>query len=658
MKVVFRCDSSRLIGTGHVVRCLTLAHELRRRGAEIRFITRAHDGHLAGRLAAELMPVTLLPAPSSEMTATAADAYAVWRGVSVEQDARETIAALGAEKPNWLIVDNYGLDDAWETALRPHCGRMLAIDDLPNRAHECDIFLNQNLGATHGHLPAGCKVLLGPRYALLRPEYSAARALKAPEEAGEVRRVLVFFGGVDEENLTGRTLRVLSKTPFAGLAVDVVIGPNYPHRASLEVLSASRGRTRILSGRPHLADLLLQADVAIGAGGGATWERLCLGVPSILIGVSDNQLTACHSLAHDGSAVYLGPLAEFTEAMLSDELQALLGSVENRRHLASAGCRLVDGLGALRVAERLLPTPAGDCFIRHESNHRFTLQADGLPVAELEFGTHQDGLTVSTLVLEPDGATAATARLLIGALNLFRAALPAERRYIRLMPDGLARGSVESSGRRLAVLSDSTSWLNETVAGLVLGWLGEGHSVEWAHNPAELLGGEFCFFLGCGQLVPAGIRARYRHNLIVHESALPHGKGWSPLTWQVLEGRTEIPVSLIEAVERVDSGVIYAQELIQLRGDELVAELRERQAAATLALCRSFVQNYPHCVAQARSQSGEESFYSRRRAEDSRLEPARTLAEQFNQLRVADNERYPAFFEHQGRRYRLAITAS
>jgi methionyl-tRNA formyltransferase len=248
--------------------------------------------------------------------------------------------------------------------------------------------------------------------------------------------------------------------------------------------------------------------------------------------------------------------------------------------------------------------------------------------------------------------------LLAGALKHYRAALPVTGAQRRILPPMRAPDFAASAGHRLAILSDAASWLNESIAELVLGWIRTGHTVEWVHEPAELQGGDNCFYLSCGQLVPAQIRARYRHNLVVHESALPHGKGWSPLTWQVLEGCTEIPVTLLEAAERVDSGLIYAEEIIRLRGDELVSELRARQAAATLTLCRRFVQDYAECVARARAQSGQETFYARRRPEDSRLAPERSLAEQFNQLRVADNERYPAFFEHQGRRYRLAITAS
>lgn len=141
----------------------------------------------------------------------------------------------------------------------------------------------------------------------------------------------------------------------------------------------------------------------------------------------------------------------------------------------------------------------------------------------------------------------------------------------------------------------------------------------------------------------------------MHESDLPQGKGWSPLTWQILDGQPRIPVTLIEAAERVDSGVIYAQRWLEFQGHELIDELRAAQAEATHDLCRWFVDTYPRSAEQGRPQQGEESFYARRRPADSRLDPEQPLAEQFNLLRVVDNERYPAFFEWRGKRYTLSI---
>lgn len=156
-------------------------------------------------------------------------------------------------------------------------------------------------------------------------------------------------------------------------------------------------------------------------------------------------------------------------------------------------------------------------------------------------------------------------------------------------------------------------------------------------------------------LVKPEILARNRHNLVVHESNLPQGKGWSPMTWQVLEGEKEIPVTLFEAEETVDSGPIYLQDTIFLEGHELVDELRAKQVEVTISLCRDFVRRYPEILDQARPQSGDESFYGRRRPEDSRLDPYGSIADQFNLLRVVDNNRYPAFFEWKGERYLLKV---
>ena len=186
-------------------------------------------------------------------------------------------------------------------------------------------------------------------------------------------------------------------------------------------------------------------------------------------------------------------------------------------------------------------------------------------------------------------------------------------------------------------------------------WAEQGHLVRWVHVPDEVPEGELCFMLSCSKLVKPEILARNRHNLVVHESDLPKGKGWSPMTWQVLERAEAIPVTLFEAVELVDSGPVYLKDTMALEGHELADELRSRQAEVTLRLCREFVQGYPEIVRLGVEQVGDESFYQRRRPEDSQLDPHKSIAEQFNLLRVVDNERYPAYFDLKGHRYILKI---
>ena len=150
-------------------------------------------------------------------------------------------------------------------------------------------------------------------------------------------------------------------------------------------------------------------------------------------------------------------------------------------------------------------------------------------------------------------------------------------------------------------------------------------------------------------------RARYRNNLVVHESDLPKGRGWSPMSWHILEGTQRIPVTMLEAADEVDAGPIYLREWIELEGHELSPEWRELQANSTRRLCRYFVTQYPAILERVRQQEGEPSFHLRRRPKDSELDPLKSITEQFNLLRIVDNENYPAFFEVAGKRFILRI---
>ena len=183
----------------------------------------------------------------------------------------------------------------------------------------------------------------------------------------------------------------------------------------------------------------------------------------------------------------------------------------------------------------------------------------------------------------------------------------------------------------------------------------DGHRVLWVHDVNELQKGDFCFYLGCSQVAPSKALSLFKHNLVVHESALPKGKGWSPLTWQILEGKNRIPITLIEASEQVDSGVIYRKTTLCFKGHELVEELRNKQGRKTIELCKQFVKKYPKIVRSAKSQRGDGSFYRRRYPKNSELDIDKTLRDQFNLLRVVDNNKYPAFFSIFGKTYQLFI---
>lgn len=216
-----------------------------------------------------------------------------------------------------------------------------------------------------------------------------------------------------------------------------------------------------------------------------------------------------------------------------------------------------------------------------------------------------------------------------------------------------AAGAVETYS--IQVLTDATSWITSYIDELADEWAADGHTVRVSHKVEQCRPADFCFCLSFSCIVPSSIRSQYLHTLVVHESDLPQGRGWAPMTWQILEGKSRIPVTLIEAVDTVDAGPIYLQEWINLAGTELHPEWRALQAQATQNLCRQWVRVYPGILEKARQQEGECSVYARRRPVDSRLDSKKTLAEQFDLLRVVDNKKYPAFFEMKGRRYRFCI---
>ena len=367
MKIAVRVDASVDIATGHVVRCMTLAGALKARGADVLFICRDHRGNQAARIESAGFPVIMLPAPPPRTVAE--NDYAAWLGVTQDEDAEQTVSALSVGAVDWLVVDHYGLDERWERAVGPHAGNVLVIDDLANRAHACEVLLDQNHGAdADGRydrlVPATCRLLLGPRYALLNGAY----ARQAPRVRRKVERILLYFGGVDSDNATGLALEALTAPALSTIAVDAVIGAQNPHREAILATAARRGNTNVHGGLPHLADLMAKADLAVGAAGTTTWERLCCGLPSVVVSVAANQRPGAEALAADGLIDYAGPLRGATAEKLRAGILRLVGDPPRLERLSRAGPLIVDGLGAERLAETILPSAAEELRLRPASS--------------------------------------------------------------------------------------------------------------------------------------------------------------------------------------------------------------------------------------------------------------------------------------------------
>jgi len=357
MRTIFRVDASNTIGSGHVMRCLTLADALRSQDVECIFIHRKHPGELSMLIRERGYSVFELPKPPGPSVLVHDGDYAAWLGVTQKEDAEQTILALGSVRTDWLVVDHYSLDSEWERVVGAYVGNIFAIDDLANRSHECDLFLNQNYGTNeiryHHLMPKQSKKLLGPQYALLRPEYHQVRK-QLNSRDGQVERVLIFFGGSDSENITTIVLRVLCRSDFARIKVDVVVGKHSPHRNELQAIAVQRPHTCIYNDLPHLADLMADADLALGGGGSTTWERCCVGLPSIVIALAENQKPSCEALNTAGYIRLLGAVNEVSEEKIAAAFQYALVHPDELREQSSRMQALVPGNGAGRVCAHML----------------------------------------------------------------------------------------------------------------------------------------------------------------------------------------------------------------------------------------------------------------------------------------------------------------
>lgn len=351
LKVVFRSDATSQIGTGHFMRCMTLAEELKQHNARIRFICRNLPQYLRDMLAANDIELVSLESGATPSSAGGL-AHSHWLNASQEQDAQATKQALSDQAWDWLVVDHYALDARWESALRATARQIMVIDDLADRNHDCDVLLDQNLYADMqeryaGKVPVHCRLLLGPRYALLREEFREFRKQARPR-TGLIKRILVFFGGVDADNYTGRVVDALAGLEIKALQVDVVIGMQHPCREKIEARCASHGYHCHVQTR-RMAELMANADLAIGAGGSAMWERCCLGLPALSICVADNQRKQIADAAENG-LIYAPSSDDELAGAIQRHTRALLENEPLLKLISKNAMQEVDGLGVNRVA--------------------------------------------------------------------------------------------------------------------------------------------------------------------------------------------------------------------------------------------------------------------------------------------------------------------
>ena len=361
-KIVFRCDASIQIGSGHVMRCLTLADELSRQGAESFFICRQHDGSLIEILQQRGYQVYMLPLEHGlgiESESKATLAHADWLASTQHRDAELSISIVKAIQPDWLIVDHYALDENWEKRLQPYCKKLMVIDDLADRKHDCDVLLDQNFGRDPqdyaAHVNEDCELLCGSNYALLRPEFAEWRGYSLERrQHNKLASILINLGGVDKDNITTKILKILqTKSLPDHCSITIVMGSTSPWIEAVKQQAAiMQWRTVVKVGVDNMAEIMANSNLAIGAAGSTSWERCCLGLPTIMLVLADNQQVIASALEAVGAAL------TFDMTILEAEPLAFAQGIESvvpkMREMSKAASKVTDGLGVTRLSRVLL----------------------------------------------------------------------------------------------------------------------------------------------------------------------------------------------------------------------------------------------------------------------------------------------------------------
>ena len=332
--VFFRADASSLIGSGHVMRCLTLAHRLRKeQDAKVVFIMRKLSGNLIDVVRKQGFDVLVLPPADQDYEL---EDYDLWLTVPMEVDAKQTIEVLQyylqehcCDVADRLIVDSYALDEQWEQALHPYCREIMVIDDLANRRHDCDILLDQNFYLNKdvryvGLVPEHCKMLLGPDHALLREEfYEAKKHLRKRD--GNIKNILVFYGGSDLTNETEKAIKALVQLHDEGynFTADIITGVSNSRREKIEKICSKYHFFHYYCQVSNMAEFMNKADLMLGAGGATTWERLYMELPTLVTAVAENQIQGCEDCCKAGMINYLGKAASVTVGIIKEAIKQM-----------------------------------------------------------------------------------------------------------------------------------------------------------------------------------------------------------------------------------------------------------------------------------------------------------------------------------------------
>jgi len=337
MNIFIRVDASIEIGTGHVMRCLTLASQLKKEGKNVFFICRRADGDCSPLIKEKGFKIIHLPSIRGSL----------WKYIEEHWrlDAEQSIDILKKYHVHQLIIDHYSIDKKWEQLVRAYTDEIMVIDDLANRPHDCDILLDQNfylnMESRYEYLvPKHTSLLLGPRYALLRDEFIEAKSNIKPFKK-KIERLFIFFGGSDPTNETEKVLHaIIPLMKRYNIQVDVVVGNLNPKRLYIEQICKNIQGANYYCQINNISELMVNADLAIGAGGVATWERVYLELPTIVIAVAENQIEVASALATTNSIIYLGESHSLNEKDIQKTVEYIFERPHELQKMCQS-CRLL-----------------------------------------------------------------------------------------------------------------------------------------------------------------------------------------------------------------------------------------------------------------------------------------------------------------------------
>lgn len=360
LKILFRADASIQQGTGHIMRCLVIADELKKRGHDCIFLTQPFLPNFVAQIEDRQHRLVFLTKNKMDLTHFPKnDEYLMWLGRTIVQDAMETLDVIRSVCPDIVISDHYAIDATWMNIINSDATKTVIIDDLANREHCCDILIDQNFGRTPEQYEAlvsrNTKILAGAEYIFIKDDFKNSRVLAQRNRLNRLpKRLNICMGGTDKDNSTYSVLKTVAQLDcFKSWSIDIVLRSASPHVHTLrEYVRNQKRDIKLHLDVKDMASLFSNADLAIGAGGVTLWERCCMGLPTVLLTIADNQIPAAQAMTRTGAVVYAADIRKQNwEYELSKKLDALAQDVGVIHEMSRNAFDVCDGTGLSKVCD-------------------------------------------------------------------------------------------------------------------------------------------------------------------------------------------------------------------------------------------------------------------------------------------------------------------